>query len=53
MTSSMVTLYEMTTLLIRIKRIYNFWCSMLIFTAFAKCFITLRGIFMHFPELTY
>jgi hypothetical protein len=39
--------------LIRLKRIYNFWCSMLIFTPFALCFVTLRGIFMHFPELTY
>jgi hypothetical protein len=40
-------------MLIRLKRIYNFWCSMLIFTPFALCFATLRGIFMWFPELTY
>jgi hypothetical protein len=26
---------------------------MLIFTPFALCFVTLRGIFMRFPELTY
>jgi hypothetical protein len=39
--------------LIRLKRIYNFWCSMLVFTSFAYCFVTLRGTFMHFPELTY
>jgi hypothetical protein len=26
---------------------------MLIFTPFALCFVTLCGIFMHFPELTY
>jgi hypothetical protein len=39
--------------LIRLKRIYNFWCSMLVFTPFALCFVTLRGIFMRFPELTY
>jgi hypothetical protein len=37
---------------IRLKRIYNFWCSMLVLTPFAYCFVTLRGIFMHFPELT-
>jgi hypothetical protein len=39
--------------LIRLKRIYNFWCSMLVFTPFAYCFVILRGTFMHFPELTY
>jgi hypothetical protein len=39
--------------LIRLKRIYNFWCSMLVLTPFALCFVTLRGIFMHFLELTY
>jgi hypothetical protein len=39
--------------LIRLKRIYNFWCSMLVFTPFALCFVTLRGVFMRFPELTY
>jgi hypothetical protein len=38
---------------IRLKRIYNFWCSMLVFTPFVYCFVTLRGTFMHFPELTY
>jgi hypothetical protein len=26
---------------------------MLVFTPFALCFVTLRGIFMRFPELTY
>jgi hypothetical protein len=39
--------------LIRLKRIYNFWCSMLVYAPFALCFVTLRGVFMHFPELTY
>jgi hypothetical protein len=39
--------------LIRLKRIYNFLCSMLILTPFALCFVTLCGIFMHFLELTY
>jgi hypothetical protein len=39
--------------LIRLQRIYNFWCSMLVFTPFALCFVTLRGVFMRFPELTY
>jgi hypothetical protein len=39
--------------LIRLKRIYNFWCSMLVFTPFAYCFVTLSGTFIHFPELTY
>jgi hypothetical protein len=38
---------------IRLKRIYNFWCSMLVYKSFALCFITLRGVFMHFSELTY
>jgi hypothetical protein len=40
-------------MLIRLKRIYNFWCSMLVFTSFALCFVTLHGIFMRFLELTY
>jgi hypothetical protein len=40
-------------MLIRLKRIYNFWCSMLVFTPFALCFVTLRGVFMRFLELTY
>jgi hypothetical protein len=44
---------EMNRWLIRLQRIYNFWCSMLVFTPFAYCFITLRGTFMYFPELTY
>jgi hypothetical protein len=39
--------------LIRLKRIYNFLCFMLVFTPFAYYFVTLRGTFMHFPELTY
>jgi hypothetical protein len=38
---------------IRLKRIYNFLCSMLVYTPFALCFVTLCGIFMHFSELTY
>jgi hypothetical protein len=40
-------------MLICLKRIYNFWCSMLIFTPFAYYFIILHGVFMRFPELTY
>jgi hypothetical protein len=39
--------------LIRLKCIYNFLCSMLVCAPFALCFVTLRGIFMQFPELTY
>jgi hypothetical protein len=39
--------------LIHPKHIYNFWCSMLVYTPFALCFVTLRGVFMRFPELTY
>jgi hypothetical protein len=38
---------------IRLKRIYNFLCSMIVYTPFALCFVTLCGVFMHFPELTY
>jgi hypothetical protein len=40
-------------MLIRLKRIYNFLCSMLVFTPFALCFVTRRRVFMQFPELTY
>jgi hypothetical protein len=39
--------------LIRLKCIYNFWCSMLVYTPFALCFVTLYDVFMHFLELTY
>jgi hypothetical protein len=39
--------------LIHLKRIYNFWCSMLVYAPFVLCFVTLRGIFMQFSELTY
>jgi hypothetical protein len=39
--------------MIRLKRIYNFLCSMLVYTPIALCFVTLRGVFMHFLELTY
>jgi hypothetical protein len=39
--------------LICLKRIYNFWCSMLVFTPFAYCFVTLSGTFIQFLELTY
>jgi hypothetical protein len=42
-----------TSTLICLKRIYNFWCSMLIYATFALYFVTLCGVFMHFPELTY
>jgi hypothetical protein len=40
-------------MLIRLQCIHNFWCPMLVFTPFALCFVTLRGIFMWFPELAY
>jgi hypothetical protein len=39
--------------LIHLKCIYNFLCYMLVYTPFALCFVTLRGVFMHFLELTY
>jgi hypothetical protein len=39
--------------LIHLKRIYNFLCSMLVFAPFPLCFVTLCGVFMRFPELTY
>jgi hypothetical protein len=39
--------------LIRVQRIYNFLCSMLVFTPSTRCFVTLHGTFMHFLELTY
>jgi hypothetical protein len=39
--------------LIRLKRIYNFLCSMLVLTPFVLSFVTLCGVFMHFLELTY
>jgi hypothetical protein len=38
---------------IRLKRIYNFLCSILVYTPFGLCFVTLCGIFMYFLELTY
>jgi hypothetical protein len=38
---------------IRLKRIYNFLCYMLVYTLFVLYFVTLRDIFMHFLELTY
>jgi hypothetical protein len=46
-------MHELCSLLIRLKRIYNFLCFMLVYTPFAMCFVTLRGVFMHFLELTY
>jgi hypothetical protein len=39
--------------LIRLKRIYNFWCSMLVLHHLLCVLFTLRGIFMYFLELTY
>jgi hypothetical protein len=33
---------------IRLKRIYNFLCSMLVFTPFALCFVTLCGVLCDF-----
>jgi hypothetical protein len=52
--TSMVRLFEIADrCMIRLKHIYNFLCSMLVYAPFALCFVTLRGVFMHFPELTY
>jgi hypothetical protein len=39
-------------LLIRCKHIYNFWCSKLVLHQLVYVLITLRGVFMHFLELT-
>jgi hypothetical protein len=50
---SFIKEHKSANLLIRLKCIYNFGCSMLVLTPFALCFVTLRGGFMHFPELTY
>jgi hypothetical protein len=40
-------------IVIRLKRIYNFGCSMLVLHQLLCVLFTLCGIFMHFPELTY
>ena len=40
-------------MLIRLKRIYNFWCSMLVLHQFIYVFLTLRCTFTWFPALTY
>jgi hypothetical protein len=53
MWGSMYQINLFNTLLIRLKHIYNFWFSMLVYTPFVLCFVTLHGIFMYFPELTY
>jgi hypothetical protein len=37
-------------LLIRLKRIYNFWCSMLIYAPFALCFVYTSWCFYAFSE---
>jgi hypothetical protein len=39
--------------LIHCERIYNFLCSMLVLHQLLYVLFTLRGIFMHFLELTY
>jgi hypothetical protein len=41
------------SMVIRLKRIYNFLCSMLVLHQLLCVLFTLRGIFMHFSELTY
>jgi hypothetical protein len=46
-------MHESHMCMIRLKRIYNFLCFMLVFTPFALCFVTFRGVFMRFLELTY
>jgi hypothetical protein len=38
---------------IRLKRIYNFRCSMLILHHLLHVLFTLHDVFMRFPELTY
>ena len=40
-------------MLIRCKRIYNFWCSMLVLYLLSYVLSTLWSIFTHFLELTY
>ena len=40
-------------MLIRLKRIYNFWCSMLILCQLLHVLYTLHVIFIHFMGLTY
>jgi hypothetical protein len=40
-------------MLIRCKRIYNFWCSMLVLHQLLYVLFTLCSIFLHFLELTY
>jgi hypothetical protein len=35
---------------IRLKRIYNFECYMLVYAPFALCFVTLRGVFYAFSR---
>jgi hypothetical protein len=44
---------EISGSVIRCKRIYNFLCSMLVLHQLLYVLFTLRGIFMHFLELTY
>jgi hypothetical protein len=39
--------------MIRLKRIYNFWCSMLVLHHLLHVLFTLCGVFMQFLELTY
>jgi hypothetical protein len=50
---SMLGYDQLCALVIHLKRIYNFLCSILVYKPFALCFVTLRGVFMHFLELTY
>jgi hypothetical protein len=47
------TMQYLSNCVIRLKRIYNFWCSMLVLHQLLCVLFTLRDIFIHFLELTY
>jgi hypothetical protein len=46
--SSIISVIWKCWVVIRLERIYNFWCSMLVYAPFALCFVTLRGVFILF-----
>jgi hypothetical protein len=50
---SIATMRVIEELLIRLKHIYNFLCSLLVLHKLLCVLFTLHGIFMHFSELTY
>jgi hypothetical protein len=53
LTYSRTSRSEASGCLIRLKRIYNFWCSMLILHHLLHVLFTLCGVLMRFLELTY